>query len=88
MTDRRAATKAVLAVVFVAGTAAETHAADTFRQLKEREITARFAGMEFTDEVHFAHVFKRDGTLSAISTLTLDLVEELAENGACLTSFN
>jgi hypothetical protein len=40
-------------------------AAETFRQLKGKEITARFSGMEFSDDVHWAYVFVRDG--SAIS---------------------
>ena len=44
----------ILAVAVVA------QAAESFRQLKGREITAKFSGMEFTDEVQF----KRDGTLS------------------------
>jgi len=39
--------------------------AQEFRPLKGQEIKARFAGMEFTDEVHWALVFGRDGILSA-----------------------
>src|SRR4051794_12336914 len=42
-------------------------AADGFHQLKGREITSRIRGMEFTDEVHFAEVFKPNGTLALIS---------------------
>ncbi|ACB96129.1 hypothetical protein [Beijerinckia indica] len=42
-------------------------AADTFRQLKQREIRTKIAGMEFTDEVHWAFVFSRDGTLPTFS---------------------
>jgi len=40
-------------------------AADSFRQLKGPEIRAKFSGMEFTDNVHWALVFGRDGTLSS-----------------------
>jgi len=40
---------------------------DTFRQLKQREIRTKVAGMEFTDEVHWAFVFSRDGTLPIFS---------------------
>ncbi len=63
----RTAIRGALAAFFVAGTVAKADAANAFRQLKGREITAKFAGQEFTDEVHFAEVFKRDGSLSAIS---------------------
>lgn len=51
----------------VAGTIAGANAADAFRQLKGREITAKFKGQEFTDEIHFAEVFKPDGSLTIIS---------------------
>jgi len=40
-------------------------AVESFRQLKGTEIRSRFAGMEFTDDVHWALVFGRDGSLSA-----------------------
>jgi len=42
-------------------------AGEPFRQLKGREITSKISGMEFTDEVHFAEVFKPDGSLAIIS---------------------
>jgi hypothetical protein len=42
-------------------------AAELFRQLKGRDIKARFAGMEFTDEVHWADVFGRDGRIASFS---------------------
>ena len=47
------------------GLAVESDAAETFRQLKGPEIRAKFSGMEFTDDVHWALVFGRDGTLSS-----------------------
>ena len=40
----------------------QTLAAETFRQIRGRDISARFAGMEMTDEVHWARVFAKDGT--------------------------
>jgi len=42
-------------------------AGEPFRQLKGREITSKMSGMEFTDEVHFAEMFKPDGSLAIIS---------------------
>jgi hypothetical protein len=41
--------------------------ADTFRQIKGLEIASKVRGMEFTDEVHFAEVFKSDGSLAIAS---------------------
>lgn len=38
-----------------------------FRRLGSTEIAARFAGMSFTDEVHFTRTFTRDGTLATVS---------------------
>jgi hypothetical protein len=61
---RRRALPMVLPIV---GTLAGAQAADSFRQLKGREIIAKFKGHEFTDEVHFAEVFNPDGTLAVIS---------------------
>src|SRR4051794_35895761 len=40
-------------------------AAESFRQLRGIDIKARFVGREFTDEVHWALVFGRDGSLSS-----------------------
>jgi hypothetical protein len=42
-------------------------AADTFRRIKGREISSKVRGMEFTDEVHFAELFKPDGNLAIVS---------------------
>ncbi|WP_244470698.1 hypothetical protein [Microvirga massiliensis] len=41
--------------------------AEPFRPLDGREIRARLTGMEFSDEVHWAHVFGRDGRLRSVS---------------------
>jgi hypothetical protein len=42
-------------------------AAEPFRQLNGREIRARLTGMEFSDDVHWAHVFGRDGRMQSVS---------------------
>jgi hypothetical protein len=42
-------------------------AAEPFRQVKGKDIRAKFTGMEFTDEVHWAWMFGRDGKLSSVS---------------------
>ena len=42
-------------------------AADKDRQLSEREIRAKVAGMEITDEVHWADLYNRDGTYVSYS---------------------
>jgi hypothetical protein len=47
--------------------AADAHAAETMRPLKGREITKKFTGMEFTDDVHWAYVFDRGGLLHVFS---------------------
>lgn len=43
------------------------NAAEPFRALKGPDIRSRLTGMEFTDEVHWALVFGRDGTLASVS---------------------
>ncbi len=42
-----------------------TNAAETFRQLKGKEIKAKFAGRDFTDDVHWADAFRRDGRMTS-----------------------
>ena len=67
MTGRRKLVCAALALSALAYSdqfVASALAAETFWQLKGRQIMAQFSGMEFTDEIHFAEEFKRDGTLS------------------------
>lgn len=44
-----------------------TSAADTYQQMKGREIASRFTGMELTDEVHWAFVFEKGGHLKSVS---------------------
>lgn len=55
----------VVGLVLLAG-ADSVNAAETFRPLKGPEIRSRFTGMEFTDEVHWALLFGRDGALTNI----------------------
>jgi hypothetical protein len=42
-------------------------AAEPFRQLNGREIKARLTGMEFSDDVHWTHVFGQDGRMQSVS---------------------
>jgi hypothetical protein len=41
-------------------------AGEPFRQIKGMEIARRFQQQEFTDEVHSAYVFGKDGHLSSV----------------------
>ena len=54
----------VLLVVAIALPAADALAEDSFHRLKGALIQAKFAGMEMTDEVHWADTYGRDGTLT------------------------
>ena len=47
---------------------AMTHADNAFRHLTGPEITARFSGMEFTDEVHWGLIFAPGGRLTSRQT--------------------
>ena len=40
-------------------------AKEEFRKLNDVEIRARLAGMEITDEVHWAELYNRDGTFTS-----------------------
>ncbi|MGQ7518040.1 hypothetical protein ACTGVA_11635, partial [Streptococcus suis] len=42
-----------------------TDAAEAFRQLKGKEIKATFTGKDFTDDVHWAYAFGRDGKVTS-----------------------
>ena len=42
-------------------------AAEKFQKLSGSQIKVRLAGMEITDEVHWADVFATDGTLTSMS---------------------
>ena len=58
----------IFRTIFLAGSfcvAASVAPAADFRQLSGPEIKRRFAGMEFTDQVHWALVFRRDGDLTS-----------------------
>ena len=58
---------AFITCIVLSGIGANNAAADTFRQLKGREIASRFTGMELTDEVHWAYVFDKGGRLNSFS---------------------
>ena len=62
---RRVSPKCCWTILIGGSLAAGAASAAEFRQLGGPEIKARFAGMEFTDEVHWAMVFGRDGSLSS-----------------------
>jgi len=47
---------------------ATTQAGSSFRHLTGPEITARFSGMEFTDEVHWGLIFAPGGRLTSRQT--------------------
>jgi hypothetical protein len=55
---------ATLCAVTVGGWA---DAAEKFQKLSGAQIRARLAGMEITDETHWADVFAADGTLTSYS---------------------
>ncbi|MDX8512145.1 hypothetical protein [Mesorhizobium captivum] len=57
----------ILAASLVAGllSVQGADAAETFRQLKGKEIRAKFAGRDFTDDVHWADAFGRDGRMTS-----------------------
>src|SRR3954452_23019733 len=59
---------ALWAIVAGAPVPAMVHAEGGFRQLTGSEITARFSGMEFTDEVHWGLIFAPGGRLTSRQT--------------------
>jgi hypothetical protein len=68
MTMRSRKTEDLLvALAFWLPFATAIHAAEPFRQLNGREIKGRLTGMEFSDDVHWAHVFDRDGRFRSFS---------------------
>jgi hypothetical protein len=42
-------------------------AVENFQKLSGKQIRAKFAGMQLTDEVHWRYVYDRDGTLRSYS---------------------
>jgi hypothetical protein len=61
MNERLAFKVAVILCTVAIGT--RVGAAEKFQKLTGAQIQARVAGMEITDEVHWADVFERNGTL-------------------------
>src|SRR5262245_37452796 len=58
---------AVVAIVFVFTFGPPIEAAEKFQKLNGPQIRARLAGMEITDEAHWADVFAANGTLTSYS---------------------
>jgi len=54
-----------VALAVLCGTTAD--AVERMRALQGSEITKKFTGMEFTDDVHWAYVFERGGSLNVFS---------------------
>lgn len=54
-------------VIAISLAATSAGAAETLQRIKGRDITARFSGMELTDDVHWAYVFKQGGKLASFS---------------------
>jgi hypothetical protein len=59
--------RSAVAAVFIIAVATQGVAADKFKRLTGKEIQARFAGMELTDDVHWRDLYERDGTLRSQS---------------------
>ena len=59
----------MIAAAIVASTSLEVGgaAAENSQKLSGRQIRAKFAGMQLTDEVHWRYVYDRDGTLRSYS---------------------
>jgi hypothetical protein len=67
---RKLAHELMRAVVLLAGAGAVVlgaAAAEKFQKLSGAQIRGKLAGMEITDEVHWADVYGRDGTLTTFS---------------------
>jgi hypothetical protein len=60
-------TRCLFAAACLSAILAPAFAAEKFRKLKEQEIRARLAGMEITDEVHWAELYNRNGTFTSWS---------------------
>lgn len=76
----------VVAVLLLPAIPSVVMAADEFRQLKGPEISTKLVGQEFTDEVHWAQVFERDGRLRTVSMGTAHTgTWRRQKNELCLT---
>src|SRR5882757_3632845 len=65
MSKRLALLAAAVLCAFAVGTRAES--AEKFQKLTGAQIQAKVAGMEITDETHWADVFAGNGTLTSYS---------------------
>ena len=74
-------------LVIAAAVASPSQAADAYRKLSAGEIRSKIAGMEITDEVHWAELFNRDGTYTMWSMAKKFTGKWLVKDGAlCLDS--
>lgn len=76
------------AVVFIASALSAmtpAQAADTFRKLNDSEIRSKLAGMEITDDVHWAEQYLRDGTLKSFDMGSVTTGKWRAQNGNLCT---
>jgi len=64
---KRSLTAATIAVVQLLLLNLTADAAEKFQKLSASQIRTRLAGMEITDEVHWADVFAANGTLTSYS---------------------
>ena len=55
------------AVLFAIAVQSRAQPPEKFQKLSSAQIQARLAGMEITDEVHWADVFAANGTLTSYS---------------------
>lgn len=66
-----AARSLAIAMALAAVGSSVATAAEHVRRLPGRELAVRLAGMEFTDDVHWAYGFERSGRLRSVSMGTL-----------------
>lgn len=64
MTLTRKLSGLCLSAAIAATMATTPNAAEKFHKLAAEEIRAKLSGMEITDEVHWAELYNRDGTLT------------------------
>jgi hypothetical protein len=73
------------AVVLLALTAGSAPAGEVFRHLTASEVRARFAGKEFTDDMHWAYRFEPGGRLHVVSLGRVRIARwRLDGDGLCL----
>lgn len=75
----------LIAVLVAMTTTTTAYAADNFHKMSANEIRSKIAGMEITDEVHWAELYNRDGTYTMWSMAKKFTGKWLVKDGAlCL----